>query len=138
MRYPIIYLHIPKTAGTSFRISAEHYFGPWNVLNDYGEKSPSTSEDIRSAFYGQNDLDLLREKGMQKRFLTGHFSLGKYREVFPDSPVVTFFRDPVERVISEYVHFASHYSFDGSLRDFYTRKQFQNRHSGSPRITKPV
>ncbi len=127
MQFPIIYLHIPKTAGTSFRISAEHYFGPWNVLNDYGENSPNTSEDILNAFYSNNDVALLKSKGIEKKFLTGHFSLGKYREVFPQSPVVTFFRDPVDRVISEYVHFSTHYGFEGSLEDFYRKKHFQNR-----------
>ena len=127
MRYPVIYLHIPKTAGTSFRISAEHYFGPWNVLNDYGEKSPNTSEDILNTFYSKKDLDSLRDKGMQKRFLTGHIALEKYREVFPESPIVTFFRNPVDRVISEFVHFVNHHQYQGSLSDFYRSKQFQNR-----------
>lgn len=127
MRFPVIYLHIPKTAGTSFRISAEHYFGPWNVLNDYGEKSPNTSEDILSSFYCNKDLEALNDKGLQKRFLTGHFSLGKYREVFPESPIVTFFRNPVDRVISEFVHFVNHHQYQGSLSEFYRSKQFKNR-----------
>ena len=127
MRFPVIYLHIPKTAGTSFRISAEHYFGPWNVLNDYGEKSPNTSEDIISSFYSKKDLDTLSDKGLQKRFLTGHFSLEKYQEVFPESPIVTFFRNPVDRVISEFVHFVNHHQYQGSLSEFYRSKQFQNR-----------
>ena len=107
MQFPMIYLHIPKTAGTSFRKSAEQYFGPAQVLSDYGEQSSSTSEDIRSAVYAENDLASLRETGLEKKFLTGHFSMAKYREIFPDSPVVTFFRNPVDRVISEYVHFSS-------------------------------
>ncbi len=138
MRFPVIYLHIPKTAGTSFRISAEHYFGPWNVLNDYGEKSPNTSEDILSAFYSKKDLDSLSDKGLQKRFLTGHISFGKYREVFPDSPIVTFFRNPVERVISEFVHFVNHHQYQGSLPEFYRSKQFQNRQARALSGAKPT
>ncbi len=129
MRLPIICLHIPKTAGTSFRISAEHYFGPWNVVNDYGERSPATSEEIKTAFYEKKDFELLYSKVTQKKFFTGHFSLAKYREHFPESPVVTFFRDPVKRVISEYVHFTTHYGFEGSLREFYRKDQFRNRQS---------
>lgn len=129
MQFPIIYLHIPKTAGTSFRKSAEQYFGPQLVLNDYGEQSSETSDDIRGALYDKQDMELLTEKASTRKFLTGHFSLAKYREVFPDSPVVTFFRDPVERIISEYIHFATHYNFEGSLSEFYHRKHFQNRQS---------
>ncbi len=127
MQFPIIYLHIPKTAGTSFRLSAEQYFGPDQVLNDYGEKSPNTSDDVRTSVYDGNDIKAMRAAGLKKNFLTGHFSLAKYREVFPDSPVITFFRNPVDRVISEYIHFSSHYNFEGSLQDFYRRKHFQNR-----------
>jgi hypothetical protein len=127
MRLPIICLHIPKTAGTSFRISAEHYFGPWNVVSDYGEKSPATSEEVKLAYYQNKDFELLKSKISQKKFFTGHFSLAKYREHFPDSPVVTFFRDPVKRIISEYVHFTTHYGFEGSLREFYRMEQFRNR-----------
>lgn len=131
MQFPIIYLHIPKTAGTSFRMSAEQYFGPDQVLNDYGKESPSTSEDIKSSVYGANDIALLRKTGLEHKFLTGHFCMVKYIEIFPNSPVVSFFREPVDRVISEYVHFASHYNFEGTLRDFYTKPQFQNRQSHS-------
>lgn len=127
MQLPIIYLHIPKTAGTSFRKSAEQYFGPDQVLNDYGEKSANTSEDIKSAFYTSNDVARLRKTGVEYKFLTGHFTLAKYREIFPESPVVTFFRNPVDRVVSEYVHFSSHYGFEGDLREFYTRPHCQNR-----------
>lgn len=129
MRYPVIYLHIPKTAGTSFRLSAEHYFGPWNVLNDYGEKSPNTSEDILTTIYSKTDQSALYDKGLQKRFLTGHFALDKYREIFPESPIVSFFRNPVDRVISEFVHFVNHHNYQGSLSEFYRSKQFKNRQS---------
>jgi len=130
MQFPIIYLHIPKTAGTSFRMSAEQYFGPDQVLNDYGEESPNTSEDIRSSVYG-DDPAKLRKTGLEKKFLTGHFRMAKYKEIFPNSPVVSFFREPVDRVISEYVHFSSHYDFEGSLREFYQKPHFQNRQSRS-------
>lgn len=131
MQFPIIYLHIPKTAGTSFRMSAEQYFGPDQVLNDYGEESPNTSDDIKSAVYGNDDPAKLRKTGLEKKFLTGHFSMAKYREIFPNSPVVTFFREPVDRVISEYVHFSSHYNFEGTLQEFYRKPHFQNRQARS-------
>ncbi len=127
MHLPIIYLHIPKTAGTSFRKSAEQYFGPEQVLNDYGEDSSNTSEDIRAAYYDSKDVMKLKKTVEQHRFLTGHFTLAKYREIFPKSPVVTFFRNPVDRVISEYTHFVTHYSYKGDLREFYLKPQFQNR-----------
>lgn len=129
MQFPIIYLHIPKTAGTSFRKSAEQYFGPQFVLNDYGQESNETSDDIRGAMYDNKDIEVLRSNASKKKFLTGHFEINAYREVFPDSPVVTFLRDPLERIISEFIHFSTHYNFEGSLPEFYRRPHFQNRQS---------
>ncbi len=127
MQFPIIYLHIPKTAGTSFRVSAEEFFGEDNILHDYGENSAQTSNDILAGYYQSDDKTALRERGLTKKFLGGHFSLPRYREVFPDSPITTFFREPVNRVVSEYVHFSNHHNYIGTLEDFYRSKDFQNR-----------
>ncbi len=127
MHDPLIYIHIPKTAGTSFRVSAEKYFGETNVLRDYGADSASTSADIIDSFYDTEDLSALRERGLSKKFLCGHFSLPRYREVFPDSPVMTFFRNPIKRVVSEFVHFTNHHDYTGTLEDFYNNPRFQNR-----------
>lgn len=138
MQDPLIYLHIPKTAGTSFRVSAEEYFGETNVLRDYGADSTNTSIDIIESFYDDEDLNILRERGLRKKFLCGHFALPRYREVFPDSPVVTFFRDPVKRVVSEFVHFTNHYDYKGTLEEFYRNPNFQNRQHHSLGGAKPT
>ena len=138
MQFPIIYLHIPKTAGTSFRVSAEEYFGEESLLHDYGENSAQTSEEILTGYYQSEDKTALRKFGLTKKFLGGHFSLPRYREVFPDSPIVTFFRDPVNRVVSEYVHFTNHHNYTGTLETFYRSKDFQNRQHRSLGGLKPT
>jgi|GEM_PF-4667221 len=104
MQDPIIYLHIPKTAGTSFRVSAEEYFGEHNILRDYGADSSNTSADIIESL------------------LCGHFSLPRYSEVFPDSPIMTFFRNPVNRVVSEFVHFTNHYGYTETLEEMFNQR----------------
>lgn len=138
MQYPIIYLHIPKTAGTSFRVSAHEYFGKENILSDYGEDSTATTRDILDDYYVSNDVTSLQENGRKKKFLSGHFYLAKYREIFPQSPVMTFFRDPVKRVISEYVHFKNHFNYPGSLEEFYRSSQFQNKQHHTLSGAKPT
>lgn len=138
MKDPIIYLHIPKTAGTSFRVSAESYYGKAKILKDYGVNSKMTSADIINSFYNAEDLKSLREIGLSRKLLCGHFSLPRYREIFPDSPVITFFRDPVKRVVSEFVHFSNHYGYTDSLEKFYNNPRFQNRQHHSLGGAKPT
>jgi len=138
MQDPIIYLHIPKTAGTSFRVSAEEYFGEHNILRDYGADSSNTSADIIESFYDGDDFESLRQLGLSKKLLCGHFSLPRYSEVFPDSPIMTFFRNPVNRVVSEFVHFTNHYGYTETLEEFYTNPRFQNRQHHSLGGAKPT
>lgn len=138
MQYPIIYLHIPKTAGTSFRVSAHQYFGKDKILSDYGEDSTATTKDIHDDYYISNDISALQALGRKKKLLSGHFHLAKYREIFPDSPVMTFFRDPVKRVISEYVHFKNHFNYPGTLEEFYRSRQFQNKQHHTLSGAKPT
>ncbi|MEM7257484.1 MAG: sulfotransferase family 2 domain-containing protein [Pseudomonadota bacterium] len=138
MNYPIIYIHIPKTAGTSFRISAAAYYGEDKVLYDYGADSDATSDALLNSEDLQHNIDKVREAGMRARMLGGHFSLPKYRDLFPESPVISFFRDPVDRVISEYVHFTNHHGYTGTLSDFYRSPRFQNRQHKSLGGAKPT
>jgi hypothetical protein len=127
MNYPIIYLHIPKTAGTSFRISAAKYFGNEQVLYDYGDDSESTSPALLGASDSELEAHTIVEAARHAKMLSGHFSFTKYKDLFPDLPVVSFFRDPVDRVISEYVHFKNHHRYTGTLEEFYRCDRFQNR-----------
>ena len=119
-------------------MSAEQYFGESNVLLDYGADTENTSADIIESYYEREDLTGLREHGLKKKLLCGHFTLSRYREVFPDSPVVTFFRDPVKRVVSEFVHFTNHYNYKGTFEQFYKNPNFQNRQHHTLAGAKPA
>ena len=52
-------------------------------------------------------------------FLSGHVSASKYLAAFHPASLVTFLRDPVDRVVSAYRHYVEHQDFKGSLSDFY-------------------
>lgn len=96
----LISIHIPKTAGTSFR----------NVLKStYGKKSV-VRLDIRS---GGKRIEL-EQKAFKRsklpssvKVIHGHFRYKDLIECFDineDIPLVTWMRDPVDRVISNYYY----------------------------------
>lgn len=128
---PIFFVHIPKTAGTSFRKATENCFGSDQVLYDYLPSSAETSALVHKAVYEEQDLfsfyhTLCRE---DVSFLSGHVHANKYVHLFGVSRTVTFVRDPVQRVVSEYQHFVRHNSYEGDLPSFYRKPQFINRQS---------
>ncbi|WP_043795388.1 sulfotransferase family 2 domain-containing protein [Solidesulfovibrio fructosivorans] len=92
---PFLFLHIPRTAGTTLNCLLERNFPPGAVLSLYS----------REDFEQNAVIDRSRLDGI--RLIQGHVLLTDYDAfTFYDAPVraVTFLREPVSRVISEY-HF---------------------------------
>lgn len=92
------FLHIPKTAGTSFsqlldQLVPEHTIVPaklWSQL-----------------------LPLLPYDWSHAQLLRGHFGYGIHRNVPKEILYVTFLRDPIERCISAYHHLCVDYANSG-------------------------
>jgi hypothetical protein len=97
----LLSLHIPKTAGTSFR----------NILKEeYGENAV-VRLDINSIGETRcNEVLYEKEKTPSAKVLHGHFSYNAIYQRF-DLPgeikIITWVRDPVERVISNYYYLES-------------------------------
>lgn len=94
----LVSLHIPKTAGTSFRNTLKIVYG----------KNAVVRLDINKKVLNINEKKYTKNKIKSKiKVVHGHFS---YKDIYEkldiDSsvPIITWLRDPVERVISNYYY----------------------------------
>jgi hypothetical protein len=92
----INFLHIPKSAGISFFYFLEECFGK-NSCVRFG-----TEKDVR-AFHTRTDIELLNSFDV----ISGHLTLQDFIDknlVRPDRPTLAFLREPVERLVSEFIY----------------------------------
>jgi hypothetical protein len=125
---PRLFIHIPKTAGTSFRSAAEARFGSNRVLRDYGPESEDTSRSVKEHVYELDQPGAISQALVQQEavLLSGHFPLTKYRDVFRLRDTATLVRNPVDQVVSHFQHQSRHYRYGGTLMDFARQSQYQN------------
>ena len=128
---PIFFAHIPKTAGTSFRIAAEKVIGQKYIYADYGTESGVTSRAVKQHYYAEPDMFALRQaiERNKIRMLTGHVSVHRYLPIFGCREVATFFRHPVAQVASHYEHHVRHIDYKGSFEEFIEEDRFRNMQS---------
>lgn len=86
----ILSIHIPKTAGTTFRELLQAHF----------------LDRICLHYYGPMDYNGARLAEIPARIdcLHGHFTARRFLDRYAHPALVTWLRHPVERVVSEYEH----------------------------------
>ncbi|HEY3237896.1 MAG TPA: hypothetical protein VGJ84_24465 [Polyangiaceae bacterium] len=126
----IFFIHVPKTAGTSFRNAAEQRFSG-RVLLDYGRNNPATSEAIIQHVYERPDRIALARLIAERNIgmICGHVDYQTYAHLAPPERVVVFLREPVQRVVSEFHHFRRFYGYEGSLMEYARHSLQLNRQS---------
>lgn len=109
----IISVHVPKTAGTSFRHSLQDYFGD-SLLLKYGEKPFNTPILIRNQNAVQSAIDHLNNDFTGVRCIHGHFLPVQYLllSLVREVSFITWMRHPVDRLISDYYHTLKNYGSD--------------------------
>jgi hypothetical protein len=118
---PLIFLHVPKTAGTTMRSIIERQYPAANLYYVY---------DGAGCFHTTSDLKTLTEDEKKKILVyAGHVSYGVHNVIARPSSYYAMLRDPVDRVISYYHHIMNHNpSFKAnrmSLMKFFERKDKQ-------------
>ncbi len=86
----ILSIHIPKTGGVSVRNVLKEHYGEGFVLHYW---------QVTDAF-GQP----LAEVPATAQCVHGHFQTDQLTGKFPNAKLITWVRDPVERVVSSYYH----------------------------------
>lgn len=126
---PLVFIHVPKTAGTSFRLGMDQYFGREQVCRDYGAGSPETSPIAAQWVHERKDLWAFRRQFEQSgyQFLTGHFGAQRYLPAFPLGNMLTFLRDPLQRAVSEYHHLVKYMGYEQDLPHFFRSPEYVNR-----------
>lgn len=117
----IISLHIPKTAGTTFRAYLEAAF-PGGVLLDYARTEPDmrrrftacSESEYSAAVACGNKYNLpqspegiasfkrIAEAG-RVRVIHGHFRRARYIAIYPDGDYITWVREPLARARSHFL-----------------------------------
>lgn len=130
----INFVHIPKTAGTSFRIGAEKSFGSKSIIYDYGANSQDTSKLVRDFAYGK-ETDFVKIFGIcdkdNIRMISGHMPFHKYLAGCGARNTIAFVRNPVQRVASEYYHHVRNNNLKESFESFYRQDKNRERQSKS-------
>jgi len=88
----VIFLHAPKTGGTTLVRIIERQYGSGSVLNLY-----DSSYGDELAAYPSEEIDRVRA-------IAGHFYFGVHTFIARPSVYITLLRNPVDRVVSHY-HF---------------------------------
>ncbi len=93
----IVSIHIPKTAGRSFRQTLGEV-APGHIQGDYGNQpsaAPTPWRQLRERF-------MAPKMKPGTRIVHGHFVGAKYWRHFPEATYIAWVRDPVERLASHY------------------------------------
>jgi hypothetical protein len=99
----IISVHVPKTAGNSFRECLADSFGD-RLLSDYGDwagcdlPAATARSAMRTAAMRNRAPELLTNYDV----IHGHFAADKYLGLFPSAEYVAFFRHPYQQAIAHY------------------------------------
>ena len=87
-----LFLHIPKTAGTTLRSIIDQNLEPENVITYYNQNSRQLLDNL--------DAHLTVHPNF--RAIIGHFKFGLHQIIERPATYITFLRHPVARTISQY------------------------------------
>ncbi len=125
----LVSIHIPKTAGRSFRIVLRRVYGEKKVFNVTRVSGKKWNEDLERSIPPSVEV------------LHGHFTFSDISKLHHETevPLITWLREPVERVLSNYYFFIqragsgerphAYHRRDETLMDYVRQDSSRNRMS---------
>lgn len=100
----LISVHIPKTAGVTFRTLLREIYPPGALKLDYGDRaldpvSPFQADPARWRADAQRLAVAIPEEA---QVVHGHFNGAKYDAIFPSARKIVWLREPISRLVSHY------------------------------------
>lgn len=120
------FVHIPKTAGTSFYEALQKNVLV-RLLFDYGDESPKSNPELIRLGPEHLTAESQVFQSGKYNFICGHVRYKKYAHCVPPESAVSIVRNPVERVVSEYQHLKRHQGFNVSFHGFISSLCQQNK-----------
>lgn len=95
------FIHVPKTAGTSFRVMLYDLFSPSEIIpNVYDIEKNSGGYPEMTQLLSQKSVDDLK----MIRLLAGHYPYQPMKYFLHQPKAIVFLRDPLERAVSNLFH----------------------------------
>jgi hypothetical protein len=131
VRREVVFVHIPKTGGTSVRRSLELGLKGRLFLRDY-QDHPLATPELNDLVHVQGRVQDFRKHypGDRRMLLAGHFPASRYWDYFNAESFVTFLRNPVDRMVSAYVSWVKQGKWKGSFEDFAAQPASPRRMAG--------
>ena len=108
----LIFVHIPKTAGTSFKGLLKQVYKPSETIvidSDNWHRAGMFNQVDRSGLPGS----VATKPSSNIKCIIGHFDANRFINDYPDATFVTWVRDPIQRLISQHNYYmrlgTSHY-----------------------------
>lgn len=105
----IVSIHVPKTAGKSFRLRLEAAYAP-RLLSDYGDWIGLDNEEARRQQAASAAQARARRDEIARDYdlIYGQFVADKYLGLFADAAFTAFLREPCQRAVSHYQFLLRH------------------------------
>lgn len=122
LKHSFFFLHIPKTAGTTFRHVLYNSFHPTAIFPNRKELTTQFNGKYPEVKKLKN-LEIPKLLQKENKIICGHYPI-RITEIFPKNcKILVFYRNPLDRIISQIWHLKTHnskfknYSIDEIISD---------------------